>query len=336
MENKKHYIIYIMKAKKGGSFITIKDKSDMEYFLKNSSTNNAVSLEIEGFLDKVYIQDFKLKLMQMNVLEKLYISGVKIGALTLAEGLVNNKTLKTLQLSYTNIGNEGIIALSKIKGLFSRLNVLSLLGNKIGYTGIRAFTKALIRDKFVKSIDDNERVVSNIVQVFEDKGVTSKIRKKHISEIAEGIADRMGFCISLKELDLSDNVIDEKSAMLIANAFVLMSPLTKLSLMMNPIEDNGLISIANTLHNLPNLEDLNLTDIHVGNKGVMELADIIPKHEKIKKLNLSENDATKEGLLYLIKKIPKNIEIVDISDNDINSSDTKELKKLAKYFRLIL
>ena len=92
-------------------------------------------------------------LQQNKVVELLNLYGKKIekeGAIALARALQTNQTLRILCLSSNQIGNEGAIAFAQALHTNQTLEILNLSNNKIGENSERALTFSLFINKSLK------------------------------------------------------------------------------------------------------------------------------------------------------------------------------------------
>ena len=85
-----------------------------------------------------------------------------IGAESLCDALLNNKTLKDLDLSNNELGDQGAVCFSKIlsgkaehssvSGFNSGLRKLNLAGNSIGKDGVRSLITALKTNNTIEEL----------------------------------------------------------------------------------------------------------------------------------------------------------------------------------------
>lgn len=85
-------------------------------------------------------------------------------AITLAEALVHNKSLKILQLRNNEIADRGAKAISIMIKLNRKLKVLDLSKNRISAGGLNLVSKAILFNKAIEMIDLRDPVM-NLIRV---------------------------------------------------------------------------------------------------------------------------------------------------------------------------
>jgi hypothetical protein len=175
------------------------------------------------------------------------------------------ESIKSLDLSNNDIGDEGMKALSNeiAKRLLPHLEVLNLGSNKIGRTGIESFADA------IKPTTDKPAVLPSLVELHLGNNLICKLGMRAfataITPTEENFSGALG---KLKVLDLDNNQIDSDGLIALSGAiskYALVN-LQELSLRENNIGDVGIITFANAigpkyaLSSMPFLENLYLSD----------------------------------------------------------------------------
>jgi Ran GTPase-activating protein (RanGAP) involved in mRNA processing and transport len=75
------------------------------------------------------------------------------GAKAIAEGLENNKTLRTLGLNWSGIGNDGARSIAGVLAKNSSLTTIDLSRNKIDFEGTKAFIDAMRKNHSLTLLD---------------------------------------------------------------------------------------------------------------------------------------------------------------------------------------
>ena len=175
------------------------------------------------------------------------------------------ESIKSLDLSNNDIGDEGMKALSNeiAKRLLPHLEVLNLGSNQIGRKGIESFADA------IKPTTDKPAVLPSLVELHLGNNLICKLGMRAfataITPTEENFSGALG---KLKVLDLDNNQIGSDGLIALSGAiskYALVN-LQELSLRENNIGHVGIITFANAigpkyaLSSMPYLENLYLSD----------------------------------------------------------------------------
>ena len=230
--------------------------------------------EALAYLEDLYIQDFKItcvgiqvlakQLQQCTKLKRLRISGIKLNPDSMKVLFLEHKfprNLLYLNLSWNDIGCDGASTFASI-GLRSNclLQKLDLSYNNIGKTGV----EALARELLSKSV--------------------------------------------LQNLNLACNNIGDDGAKALAIGLQNNTTLLKLDLSSNKIGDNGVSELIVVLQNTALLE-LRLSYNNIGCDGARALARELLSNSVLQNLNLSHNYICDDGAKALLQN---NITLLNI------------------------
>ncbi len=202
------------------------------------------------------------------------------------------KNLTELYLTYTDIGDEGMIALASSENL-KNLTGLDLTGNGIRKKGI----KALAHSEQLKNLT-KLNLSSNFIKA---KGVKELANSEHL--------------INLTELDLCCNILNVEGAKELANAKQL-KKLTSLELRWNHVGDEGVKELANS-ELLKNLSYLGLCNNEIGDEGTKALASS-ELLKNLKRLDLGWNNIQTQGAKALANAKFINLTALQLVYNQIS------------------
>ena len=207
----------------------------------------------------------------------------------LAETLANNHYIKKIDLSYNNIGDDGIIALSKI-------NTISELDVHNGLDGYDEYYNHITSKGALALARSNLKKLNISGNVIGDEGVKSLSTNNNIVE-----------------LDVEDCGINAEGA---AEFFKTNDMVVKLNLQGNNIGDHGL----STLKYNNKLKELNLSSCQITHVGLKFIAE----NSSLTSLQLNNNKVS-NGVFYLAKH--NSLKILNLSECEINDSDLELFAK---------
>ena len=202
------------------------------------------------------------------------IVGGRFNTVDVLRDLVNNTTLKELDLSWNDICLDWVKTISEGLKNNSTLTVFKLIGNDIKDDGAKVISKALEGNTTLKELDLSWNFIG-------DKGAVA------ISRVLE----------ALTKLNLSYNAICYDGAKALADTLKNNTTLKTLNLGYNHIGDEGAKEILEALKEKEEstLAELNLSGNKIGDEGAEVIADFIRSNGTLRKLGLGENNISVEG-----------------------------------------
>ncbi|CAD8162810.1 unnamed protein product [Paramecium octaurelia] len=137
---------------------------------------------------------------------------------------------------------------------------------------------------FPKRIDLSNSLVNDKEMHFSDLGLTEKYFPL-IKNLLQSVKSK-----SVKQLFLCNNQLDDKSLLYLVEGFPL--SLKEINLGNNVLGRRGAIILSNQIQKFPNLKSLSLQNNLLADKGVSVLLNCFQKNITLLKLNLSENQIT--------------------------------------------
>ena len=155
------------------------------------------------------------------------------------------------------------------------------------------------------------------------------------------ISDYLKINKSLKELNMSGNMITSNGAKEIATAIRVNTTLKKLDLSCNKISDDGVGFISDGLKNNNSLQELNISRNEITSEGAQyiaeaiqvnttqEITEAIQINSTLQNINISKNQISPEGLLYFMEAVNNNctLQVVNITHNNVTRSGFTSIKQ---------
>jgi len=219
------------------------------------------------------------------------------------EGLTENKTLQSLNISRNNLYNSGLTCLAECLQKNCTLKQLDLSDNeiKIWESNHKQFCTKICQ--LCKSLQHLN--ISNN-RIFFDK---SKAESNFLSNNN-----------TLLMLAMSNCDISSSGTVLIAEVKV-NTTLKILDTSHNEIYDVGIINIANSLKHNNSMEELNLSSTNMTSSGATQIADTLYVNTALRELNISHNTLESNGVAAMAECLKKNFTLqkLDVSCCNITS-----------------
>ena len=244
-------------------------------------------------------------IMWNNPTNLRYFISLDLDTLTIFMNIVGNyecsfiskNKIINLDLSYNNIGNEGIKLLCQIPTLKS----LNISGNKITTEGARIISE----NKTITSLNISNTDIKNTGVFLLCKN--KNIRELDVSSIAitnTGLS-YLASNSNLKVLHVESNNIDDDGIKILSKN----KSISFLDVSYNNIGEEGLVYLKDM-----NIINLGFSNIHLTNEGVHNLCDI----SLIKSLDVSYDDVDDFKFEYLVDNM-KNLTNLNVSNNNIRN-----------------
>jgi Ran GTPase-activating protein (RanGAP) involved in mRNA processing and transport len=305
------------------------------------SKNKALSSEGIKILSNYLSKSFSL--------ESLNLSQIKLGPngfRYLADGLINNNSLLSLDLSCTFL-EDGIgsmpEALSKLKTL-TYLDIQKNLFDK--GENLIIILKNLVKCSSIIGINLNR---INCVKLYLKETVEILLCKSDINRIHIGNND-----LNKEELDFKEDSLIKliKDSPLLteigleSNSFtgeeklfevLLNSKIRVLYLNQNPFTDKGVMKLSSLLRDNLFLSILDMSNIYLSCNEINTLINSIRYNKCIKKLFLKNVGIGNESISTLCRVITENtrIEFIDISDNNFDFAGIMVINQNMKFNKTI-
>lgn len=220
-------------------------------------------------------------LLENKSLRELDLSWNEIdskGAEYISKALLKNKSLQKLDLSYNKIDFKGGEHISKLLSSgATNPKYIGLGNNKLGYEGLEYIMNALKTNKFLESLG-LQRILSN-------NGIERYMEKEKAIKIAEALKINK----SLRYLDLESNKFIDSEIYYIAEALKVNKTLQFLKLSCNRSGDLGVLYLAEAIELNNSLRELHLIhNYNMADKGLLALCKSLEKNYFILKLNCGD------------------------------------------------
>ena len=330
------------------------NKNPIRFSLYNNKVLNYFNFFIDSLINLNYAQIIKLDLNNVGIssnnnMKKLchiferYSSSLRILCLSnnniddknaklLFSGLQNNNTLEILNLSYNEIGDDGLD--TNFFVINKSLHTLSLHHNLLGPNGADYLFNYLISNKFMqlKSLEigyngitkEGTEYMSKYIKNNENL-ITFNIEGNYLCN--EGIKI---ICESISQnknrnyisfLDLHNNNITNKGCEYISKLLSESPYINNISLKNNILESDGINKIFSALSSQnSNLISLDFSDTKLDEKAMKIISEKINENVTLQKLTLSYNNfkSARNHINNLLIK-ENNLKYLDLSFCDIST-----------------
>ena len=270
------------------------------------------------------------------------------GAKDLAQKLCHCSTLKLLDVSCNEIGDEGTIAIVNATSHFQ--NFKCLLWNH----NISVYGADVLRNKKVEfSTTDHSLTYSGVIVMNDDILVLVSRMKEfphHYSnlqalefKITESVLKSVPICLeactNLQILNLDGSKIYCKGAKILAEVLAeglkRCYKLQTLNLNSNSVTSEGITAVIKGLKHCSKLLALILEDNCINSEGTQALAEGLVSLTNIQEFNLSNNLIGNDGVKALIKGLNScsNLHTLLLDRNGIGSDGTKALAESLKHWK---
>ncbi|XP_065894211.1 ribonuclease inhibitor-like [Dysidea avara] len=310
------------------------DAASVIYLLPIISKLKVLNLE-QSNVDEIAAFELAGILGCNDVLEKLWLGSNQLGtagAMFILNSLGSIVTLKTLDLSFNDIGSQSAEGIAAVIHNNPLLEQLWLDGNKLMDVGVthichalKCITKLRILSLYSNGItDDTADELSNVIfanNLLQDLSLgINKLQSGGICKIAhalnklcklrkldlfhtsvtklaaQGLAVMISNSYSLQELYLSDNMLETEGAIKIFESLKHKSKLQVLTLSNNDITDETIDELCLVLAQNPRLQVLLLGGNKLQTDGVVRIAQVVKRENTIMRLLvLCENNVSEQG-----------------------------------------
>ncbi|KAH3767255.1 Protein NLRC3 [Pelomyxa schiedti] len=237
------------------------------------------------------------------------------GVTLLSFGLKHNRTLQSLNLSYNNIGGEGLRSIAACR--MANLRKLALSGNR------------LIGQDPVGLISILETFKNLSTLILKDVGLRSsqeigmglQQNSNLLQLILRGNSVDMEFLVQalkvphvhLMQLDVSHNQITDEGAKLLADALKTSTVLAHVDLSGNSIRYEGAIALAGSLRVNRSLICLRLNDNKIGQYGLESIASSLFENQCLWELALGGLGNTSHAIECMCEALKKNTGLLHLN-----------------------
>ncbi|XP_065898088.1 protein NLRC5-like isoform X2 [Dysidea avara] len=219
----------------------------------------------------------------------------------IAESLEANKNLESITLCY--IGSVGVQSIEKVLVNNVTLKELNLSWMKINSKGIKDRGNILLhtRRQF-SSLDHTVSETCNFrvldVSVLYDACCqpTPQTIDLHGESVNDDVVSVIAFGLhqntTVQSLDISQNKLSNAGAIAISTCLKCNNTLQNLNISHNSIKDNGAIAISDCLKCNSTLQNLNISHNSIQDNGAVAISDCLKYNNTLQSLNMSNNKIT--------------------------------------------
>jgi Ran GTPase-activating protein (RanGAP) involved in mRNA processing and transport len=233
------------------------------------------------------------------------------GANALARCMHKNSHITSLDLSFNNISDEGMLGVAEACNCLLQLRVLKLNGNGFTYDGCRFLVETYSSSEHLEVLElSSNRIADDGVEVI---GRSIERHKK------------------LQVLNLDSNFIGDDGASCLGTSLQFNKTVTVLTLSNNMIRTAGSERLCFFLRNNGTLKELNLSSNPLGPDGVRNVGDMLLYAENLEKLDISHTQMmlaqSSQGLLSLTISIRRNrgLKVLKLKGNHLDNDAALEI-----------
>jgi serine/threonine protein kinase/Ran GTPase-activating protein (RanGAP) involved in mRNA processing and transport len=223
-------------------------------------------------------------------LENINMKGA--GATALAEALMENVVVTSVDLSSNNVGPDGARALAEAFKVNTAISFVDLHANDIGSAGTSALAEAF--------------KVNDVIT--------------HLGLSANGIGPAGAFPLAealkintvITFVDLSSNILGPEGAEYLIDAFAVNTAVTSADFSVNFFGDAGAIALAEALKQNTAIRSLDLKVNNIGSPGASALAEALKVNSVVTLVDLYANDFGAEGATALAEAFKVNTAITSM------------------------
>ena len=284
-------------------------------------------------LTDLHIATVAIALSKMSTLKCLNLSCNKIfadnTALKIASVIMNNLSLKKINLSSCNLQANSIVIISEALAKLTSVAYIDLSKNNITDTSTQSVAAAITENLLLEhlNLSHSFEYCTDVRSTTNDKGIKNilmpltmvtclKYLDLHSSYVNEVASELLPVVIanntSLSHLDLTDCKLPEAVLITIAEALKSMDTLEFLSLSSNVITNEAANEIALAVSKNYSLKHLALSDCELEERGLMDIAESLLNISSITCLVLSYNIISDEVSKTLASGITNNMKLTHL------------------------
>ena len=285
--------------------------------------------------EKVYLKTCKsLKIIPSNHIMKSFKTPIlnvrhrAIGpkeAQSIADALMSNTYVKTIDLEGNNIGHVGVSQMFRLLLENCFITEISLSENNIGSKGAAILANILQHTRSLAIVNLKGNKLSDNDSAFLSEGIAANDTVKTLNlshnEFRSHAGYKLGNAIAhnatLLDLDLSWNHLRMDGAIAFAKSLAKNCSIKVLNLRFNGFADNGAEAMGEAMAHNNTLESLDLSHNRISDKGAMALSRGLAKNMVLQRLNIGFNPISRDGGLALLNAAAVAKELVELLMEDI-------------------
>jgi len=244
-----------------------------------------------------------------------YIGSVGVRSIEAMSILVNNMTLKVLNLSWMKINNEG--TKDKRNILLHTRHQFSLEDCKVSHSQTCNFRELDVNVLYDACCQPTPQAINLHGESINDDVV---------SVIAFGLYQNT----TVWSLDIAHNELSSAGAIAISKCLKYNSTLQNLNISHNSIEDNGAIAVSDCLKYNRTLQNLNISHNNIKDNGAIAVGDCLKYNCTLQNLNISHNNIKDNGAIAVgdCLKCNSTLQSLNMSSNKITSVTAQKVSEV--------
>ena len=269
---------------------------------------------------KCCLDDYDIQYLNLTH-EELNVDNIRI----LSKCLMNNSTLKELNLSYNSriskLETEVLADAIRVNNTLQKLNISCILSGALRFSSCLRTNSSLIELDMSKNSINCEGATA----IAESLQVNTTLQKLNIShnEISSGGAMAFSDCLktnkALKELDISHNMVKHEGAIAIAEALRKNTTLQRLYISCCETSDDAVITFCECLKNSKTLTGFGISCSTVTYEGTIAIVESLKVNTMLQKLSCKLSD---NGVIVFSEYLKTNTKLIelDVSVTNIETS----------------
>ena len=304
------------------------DLDDLETFAESSSLHDATG-------ETAYIKTCKsLKIIPSSHIVKslknpvLNVRHRSIGpkeAQSIADALMSNMFVKSIDLEGNNIGHDGLSKLFRLLLDNCFISDLSLSENNIGSKGAAILANILKHTRSLSTVNLKGNRLGDNDSTLLSEGIVANDTVKSLTlshnEFRSHAGHKLGHAIAnnvtILSLDLSWNHLRMEGAIAFAKSLAKNCSIQVLNLRFNGFADNGAAAMGEALAQNQTLKSLDLSHNRISDKGAIGLSRGLAKNEVLQCLDIGYNPISRDGGLALLNSAKEAKELVELLMEEI-------------------
>ena len=246
-------------------------------------------------------------------------------AQSIADALMSNTFVKSIDLEGNNIGHDGLSKLFRLLLENCFISELSLSENNIGPKGASILANILRHTRSLATVNLKGNRLSDNDSTLLAEGIAANDTVKTLtlshnefrSHAGHKLGNAIASNVTLLSLDLSWNHLRMEGAIAFAKSLAKNYSIQVLNLRYNGFADNGAAAMGEALAQNQSLKTLDLSHNRISDKGAVALSKGLAKNEALQCLDIGYNPISRDGGLALLNAAKEAKELVELVMEEI-------------------
>ena len=250
----------------------------------------------------------------------------------LSRGIKHCADLRSVVLSFNQIGDDGALEIARALEFSSKINTLDMSFNRITNTGAMEIAEIVKNASVVFSCN------TVTLPQLHQKVNTLSLSGREIEDIgAMCLASLMlssGHCEDLLHLHLDRNKLSSDGLQPLSNAVMSCNNLLTLDLSHNTLGKRGAVILAPVLKQCMRLQTLDISHNFLGSDGAECIAGGLTYCHFLQEFRISSNCIGSNGISWIAKALEHcaNLRVLEVNSNYLGSEGAELLSKSIRYW----